>query len=51
LDGTHAVVTVVIAERGDSGLLGTTALESLGFAVDPINQKLIPRTLLAMSCG
>ena len=48
LDGTEATVTVVIAEPGDGHLLGATALETLGFAVDPINQKLVPRTLLAM---
>ena len=48
LNGEKAVVTVVLAEPGDNGLLGATALESLGFAVDPVSQKLIPRTLLAM---
>jgi clan AA aspartic protease len=48
LDGNEANVTVVVAEPGDSHLLGATTLESLGFAVDPIGQRLIPRTLLAM---
>jgi clan AA aspartic protease len=48
LNGNQANVTVVIAEAGDRHLLGATTLESLGFAVDPINQRLIPRTLLAM---
>jgi clan AA aspartic protease len=48
LDDTQAAVTVVIAEPGDTPLLGATALETLGFGVDPINQKLIRRTLLAL---
>jgi len=48
LDGRQAVVTVVIGESGDSGLLGVTALETLGFAVDSIHERLVPRTLLAM---
>lgn len=48
LDGTEAMLTVVVAERGDAHLLGATALETLGFGVDPIRQELIPRSLLAM---
>ena len=48
LNGSQANVTVVAAEPGDGHLLGATALESLGFAVDPISQRLVPRTLLAM---
>lgn len=47
-DGVSAGVTVVIAEPGDGHLLGATTLETLGFAVDPIRQKLVPQTLLAM---
>lgn len=48
LDGSYAVVTVVVAEPGDAHLLGATTLETLGFAVDPIRQELVPRALLAM---
>lgn len=48
LNGTEAMVTVVIAEAGDAHLLGATALETLGFGVDPIRQQLIPQSLLAM---
>ena len=48
LDGSEAGVTVVLAEPGDGHLLGATTLETLGFGVDPINQRLIPQTLLAM---
>ena len=47
-DGVEAGVTVVVAEPGDGHLLGATTLESLGFAVDPIHQRLVPQTLLAM---
>jgi clan AA aspartic protease len=48
IDTTKAVVTVVVAEPGDAHLLGATTLESLGFAVDPVRQQLVPRSLLAM---
>lgn len=49
LDGKEAIVTVAIAEPGDACLLGATTLESLGFAVDPIGERLQRRELLAMS--
>jgi clan AA aspartic protease len=48
LDGTQALVTVVAGEPGDGRLLGATALETLGYGVDPIGRHLIPHTLLAM---
>jgi clan AA aspartic protease len=48
LNGIEANVTLVVAEAGDGHLLGATALESLGFAVDPISRRLVPRELLAM---
>lgn len=48
LDGTEANVTLVIGEPGDGSLLGATALESLGFGVDPIRRRLVPQELLAM---
>lgn len=48
LNGSEAIVTLVIAEPGDGHLLGATTLETLGFAVDPINRRLLPQTLLAM---
>ena len=47
-NGTEAIVTVVVAEPGDGRLLGATALETLGYGVDPIKLELIPRALLAM---
>ena len=48
LNGTDGMVTVVVAEGGDAHLLGATALETLGFGVDPIRQQLLTRALLAM---
>jgi predicted aspartyl protease len=48
LDGTEANVTLVVGEPGDGRLLGATALESLGFGVDPIARRLVPQELLAM---
>ena len=48
VNGNEANVTVVVAEPGDSHLLGATALESLGFSVDPIARRLIPQELVAM---
>jgi clan AA aspartic protease len=48
LNETEVGVTVVVAEPGDGHLLGVTALETLGLAVDPVNLRLVPQTLLAM---
>ena len=48
LNGTDGMVTVVVAEAGDAHLLGATALETLGFGIDPIRQQLRPQALLAM---
>lgn len=48
LNGNEAIVTVVFAEPGDGHLLGATALETLGFAVDPVSRRLVPRMLRAM---
>jgi len=48
IDGRKAAVTVAFAEPGEEAVLGATALESLGFLVDPIDQKLVPRKLLAL---
>lgn len=47
-NGTAGGVTVVVAEQGDGHLLGATSLETLGLGVDPIRQRLVSHTLLAM---
>ena len=48
MNGAEGMVTVVIAEPGDAHLLGATALETLGFGIDPIRQQLVPQSLLAL---
>ena len=48
MNGTEGMVTIVIAEPGDAHLLGATALETLGFGIDPIRQQLVPQSLLAL---
>lgn len=42
----QAGVTVVFAEGEDTPVLGATALEALGFQVDPITKQLKPVELL-----
>ena len=48
IDGRKAPVEVAVGEPGEEAVLGATALEGLGFAVDPVAKKLIPRDLLAL---
>ncbi len=48
IDGRKAPVQVAIGEPGEEAVLGATALEGLGFMVDPVAKKLIPRDLLAL---
>lgn len=48
INGASSGVPVVFAEPGDGHLLGANALESLGYAVDPVQLKLVPQALLAM---
>jgi predicted aspartyl protease len=45
IDGRKAPVPVAFGEAGEEAVLGATVLESLGFLVDPVAQKLIPRNL------
>jgi predicted aspartyl protease len=49
VDGRKAPVEVAFGELGEEGVLGATALEGLGFLVDPVAKKLVPRDLLALS--
>ncbi len=44
-EGSEAPVTVAIAEEIEGPILGATALEVLGFAVDPVNEILVPTAL------
>ncbi|PYU78598.1 MAG: hypothetical protein DMG50_26870 [Acidobacteria bacterium] len=47
-DGRKAPVEVAFGEPGEEAVLGATALEGLGFMVEPVAKKLIPRDLLAL---
>ena len=48
IDGRKAPVEVAFGEVGEAAVLGATALEGLGFIVDPVAKKLVPRNLLAL---
>jgi predicted aspartyl protease len=45
VDGRKGAVQVAFGEPGEEPVLGATSLEGLGFMVDPVGQKLIPRDL------
>ncbi len=49
IDGRKAPVPVAFGEPGEEAVLGATALEILGFVVDPVGMKLLPRNLLALA--
>lgn len=51
LNGVTMPIPVMFAESDDAAVLGATALEILGFAVDPVEKKLVPRDLLALWSG
>ena len=42
----YAGITVIFAEEGDTPVLGATALEALGYQVDPVTKQLKPSELL-----
>ena len=42
LEGREIIAMVVFAPPGTAPLLGATTLETAGFAVDPIHQRLVP---------
>jgi len=48
INGRTLPIPVAFAELGEEAVLGATTLEALGFAVDPVEKKLIPRRLLAL---
>src|SRR6267143_4879487 len=47
-DGAEADIEVVFARESDAEVLGVTALESLGFQVDPVTKELHRSSLLAL---
>jgi len=46
VDGRRAPVPVAFADPGERPLLGATALEILGFSVDPQRRRLVPTPAL-----
>ncbi len=48
MDGVTMPIPVMFAGTADAPVLGATALEILGFVVDPVEKKLIQRDLLAL---
>ena len=46
--GSVAGVTVVFGEKDDPAIMGVTALESLGYQVDPVTGKLTPSEMLLL---
>jgi clan AA aspartic protease len=48
IDERRAPVPVAFGEPGEEAVLGATALEALGFVVDPVAKKLVPRHLRAL---
>lgn len=47
-EGKYAGITVIFGEAEDTPILGATALESLGYQLDPITKKLKPVELLML---
>jgi clan AA aspartic protease len=45
-EGRKAIVPVIFGESGDIPVLSVTALESLGYQLDPVTKKLKPVELL-----
>ena len=46
VNGESVPCRVVFGEPGDATLLGLTALEQLGLAVDPVQRRLVPTDFL-----
>lgn len=46
VDGSRLITICVFGDDGSEPLLGAVTLEEMGLGVDPLNQRLIPVTLL-----
>jgi predicted aspartyl protease len=46
--GRSLTFAVAFSEPDEQPVLGVTALEILGFSVDPVERKLVPRKHLAL---
>lgn len=50
-DGKSLGIPIAFGGPGEESVLGATALEALGFMVDPVEKKLIPRNLRMLRVG
>jgi predicted aspartyl protease len=50
-DGATALITVVFGGQDDPPIMGVTALESLGYQVDPVEGKLVKSEMLLLQAG
>ena len=48
-DGRSVPDLVVMAEEGESEVMGAHSIEGLGMAADPVQKKLVPTVMLALS--
>ena len=48
-DGRSVPDLVVMAEEGESEVMGAQSIEGLGMAADPVQKKLVPTIMLALS--
>jgi len=46
VDGSALITVCVFGDEGSEPLLGAVTLEEMGLGVDPLNQRLVPVTLL-----
>jgi aspartyl protease family protein len=46
IDGSRLITVCVFGDEGSDPLLGAVTLEEMGLGVDPLNQRLVPVTLL-----
>jgi clan AA aspartic protease len=46
VDGSQLITVCVFGDEGSEPLLGAVTLEEMGLGVDPLNQRLVPVTLL-----
>jgi predicted aspartyl protease len=47
-DGRSVPDLVVMAEEGESEVIGAHSIEGLGMAADPVQRKLVPTVMLAL---
>ncbi len=49
INGRSVPDLVVMAEEGESEVIGAHSIEGLGMAADPVQKKLVPTVMLALS--